>query len=129
MARPVTLLVVFFLALNLFAGVLISTGAADTLGIDAEVGGDEQREDVVNDTATDANGEGGLPTGSPTSGTLFGLYNVVGGFLAGIFNYIFPGLRMLGRAGVPDSIISMLGSLFSVLMAIDVAAFVRGYQI
>lgn len=123
MARPVTLAVVFFLALNLFSGVLIGTGAADTLGISAEVGGDQ-----ATDRLEGKSGDG-IPTGSPSDGTLFGLYNVIGGFLGGIFEYVFPGLNMLGRAGVPDYITGMLGTIFSLLITIDIAAFVRGYEI
>jgi len=123
MSRPVTLLLVFFLSLNLFAGVLMSTGAAATLGIDAEVGGDEATDNLEGQT-------GDVPTGSPSDGTLFGLYNVVGGFLSGIYDYIFPGLSMLERAGVPSFITDdLLGNLFSLLIAIDVAAFIRGYEI
>jgi len=123
MARPVTLAVVFFLSLNLFAGALMSTGAAATLGIDAEVGGDEARSEL--DSQTDE-----APTGSPSDGTLFGLYNVVGGFLSSIYDFIFPGLNMLERAGVPSFITDdILGNLFSLLIVIDIAAFVRGYEI
>lgn len=123
MARPVTLAVVFFLALNLFSGVLIGTGAADTLGISAEVGGDQATDELQGKS------DSGLPTGSPSDGTLFGLYNVVGGFLSGIFEFVFPGLNMLGRAGVPGWITGMLGTIFSLLITIDIAAFVRGYEI
>lgn len=123
MARPVTLAVVFFLSLNLFAGLLMSTGAAATLGISAEVGGDDAREELEGDT------QSGLPTGSPSDGTLFGLYNVIGGFLSGVFNFVFPGLNMLNRAGVPSFLTNMLGSIFSLLIVIDIAAFVRGYEV
>jgi hypothetical protein len=123
MARPVTLAVVFFLALNLFSGVLIGTGAADTLGISAEVGGDQATDELEGKSGD------GIPTGSPSDGTLFGLYNVIGGFLGGIFEFVFPGLNMLGRAGVPEYITTMLGTIFSLLITIDIAAFVRGYEI
>jgi len=130
MARPVTLAVVFFLALNLFSGVLIGTGAADTLGISAEVGGDQATDELRDKTTHSGNDDdGGLPTGSPSDGTLFGLYNVIGGFLGGIFEFVFPGLNMLGRAGVPEYITTMLGTIFSLLITIDIAAFVRGYEI
>jgi len=123
MARPVTLLVVFFLSLNIFAGVLGSTGAAATLGIDAELGEDDARQQLAEQT-------GELPTGSPSDGTLFGLYNVIGGFLSRIYDFIFPGLRMLNRAGVPVFITDrLLGDVFSLLITIDIAAFVRGYEI
>lgn len=123
MARPVTLLVVFFLSLNVFAGVLGSTGAAATLGINVELGEDTAREELAQQT-------GELPTGSPSDGTLFGLYNVIGGFLSRVYDFIFPGLRMLNRAGVPVFITDrLMGDIFSLLITIDIAAFVRGYEI
>lgn len=124
MARPVTLAVVFFLALNVFAGVLMSTGAAATLGISAEVGGDQATQKLNQNT------QGGLPTGSPSDGTLFGLYNVVGGVLSSIYDFVFPGLNMLNRVGVPAWLTDrILGDIFSLLITIDVAAFIRGYEI
>lgn len=123
MSRPVTLLVVFFLALNVFSGVLLSTGAAATLGIGVEVGEDDARQELAQQT-------GELPTGSPSDGTLFGLYNVVGGVLSSIYDFVFPGLRMLNRAGVPVFITDrLLGDTMSLLITIDIAAFVRGYEI
>jgi len=125
MARPVTLLVVFFLALNLFAGMLMGTGAAATLGINAELG-EDKKTDQLKDNVTSNGNDGGLPTGAPSDGTLFGLYNVIGGFLSGIYSYIFPGVRMLGRAGVPEFLTNMIGTVFSLLITIDIAA---GYEI
>lgn len=124
MARPVTLLVVFFLSLNLFAGVLVSTGAAATLGISAEVGGDESTDQLTGEQT------GNLTTGSPSDGTLFGLYNVVGSQIAGIYDFLFPGLVMLKTAGVPAFITDLiLAPLFGLLITIDLAAIVRGYDI
>jgi len=122
MARPVTTLVVFFLAFQLFAVMLSGTGAAGAIGVDVEVGEDSAANDL-----TDQNE---LPTGSPSGGTLFGMYNVIGGFLSSIYDFVFPGLRMLNRAGVPMWITDrFLGDMFSLLIVIDVAAFVRGYDI
>lgn len=120
-ARALVVLTVFFISFNLFAGLLMSSGAAATLGIDATVGEDQATDDLTN--------ENDLATGSPTSGTLFGLYNVVSSQLAGFFEYIFPGLRMIGRFGVPNEIINMLGGVFSVITPIGVASFLRGFNL
>lgn len=107
----------------------MDTGAAATLGIDAEVGEDDELRELEERSTGDEDDNGGLPTGSPSDGTLFGLYNVVGGFLSSAFTFIFPGLRMLGRLGVPEAIINMLGTVFTILTTLAVASFVRGYDI
>lgn len=122
MAKALTLLVVFFLSVNLFSGMLITTGAAATLGIDAETGESERAEEITQ-------GDNDLATGSPTDGTLFGLYNVVSSQIAGLFEFIFPGLAMLGRLGVPNFIINVLGGVFSLILTLGVASFVRGYDL
>jgi len=70
MARPVTTLVIFFFAFNLFAGMLLTTGVAGTLGVDANVGEDQE----FNETKNDAKD---VSTGTSTGSTLFGMYNVL----------------------------------------------------
>lgn len=123
MARPVTTLVVFFLAFQLFAAMLSGTGAAAAIGLEADVGGGAATDSLNQQT-------GDVPTGSPSGGSLFGMYNVLGNFLSSIYSYIFPGLRMLNRAGVPIWITDrFLGDLFSLLIVFDVAAYTRGYNI
>lgn len=122
MARPVTTLVVFFVAFNLFASMLMASGAAAAIGIDAEVGGD--------DAVADQTDRSGVDSGSPTGSTLFGMYNVLSGQLSDIFGVIFPGLRMLERAGVPDEITGLfLGPLFSLFIVIGVMSFLRGWDL
>lgn len=121
MARPLTALVVFFVAFNLFATVLMSTGVAGAIGLDATVGGD----DVVNQRVENAQE---VSTGSSTGSTLFGMYNVLSGQLSDFFGVVMPGLNMLERAGVPPFITGgLLGPLFSVLIFIDIVSFLRGW--
>jgi len=123
MARLImTTLVVFFVSFNLFAGVMVSTGVADMLGMDATVGED----DAVSDVA----GGQDLDTGSATDGTLFGSNNVIGAQLTKLFGVVFPGLRMLERAGVPSFLTgALLGPLFSLFTVFSIASFVRGYSV
>lgn len=117
------MLVIFFLCFNLFAGMLMATGAAQAIGLgETNVGGDDRTE-KLNKTADST------PTGSGAGQTLFGLYNVLTSFVSTIFKYLFPGVAMLERAGVPGYITGMLNTVFSVLIAIDVVAFFRGWDL
>lgn len=113
------MLVVFFVAFNLFATVLLSTGAAAALHLDADVGGDE-----TVDQAQDSEVDSGTSTGS----TLFGMYNVLTEQVGQFFHSIMPGLQMLNRAGVPSYITGgILGPLFSVIIFVDLVSFLRGW--
>jgi hypothetical protein len=121
-SKPVTLLMIFFVSVNLLAGAMMMTGIADMLGLDANVGGDEA---VAERTDSDA-----VETGTSSGDTLFGLRNVISGQLADFFGVIFPGLAMLQRAGVPSWITGgILGPLFSLWIPIGLVAIVRGWNV
>ena len=123
MARPVTTLVIFFAAFNLFAAMLMTTGVAGTLGVDAAVGEDDAVDQRV-ETSSD------VSSGTTTGSTLFGMYNVLATQIGGFFNLVFPGLRMLNRAGVPGYITSgFLAPMFSLMMAIGMMSFLRGWDL
>lgn len=120
MARPVTTLVVFFLCFNLWAGIVTGTGVDSALGLNAETGGDGEREslqEAVNE----------VPSGSGAGDTLFGLYNVLTRFIDTMFGFLMPGLDMLNTAGVPIEYTDALQNLFVVLIAIDIVSFFRGW--
>lgn len=118
------MLVIFFVCFNLFAGMMQVTGAAAAIGLDgeSEVGGDDATRQLQNNTDK-------TPTGSGAGETLFGLYNVLTSFVNGIFEFIFPGVAMLRRAGVPSYITGMLSTIFSLLIAIDIVSFFRGWHL
>lgn len=118
MARPVTTLLVFFICFNLFAGMLMSTGTADAIGLgDTNVGGGDAEEEVDTD----------VPTNDGIGDTLFGLWNALSNFLGGWAEYLTPGIQMLENAGLPSEITGMFRVLFGVLIAIDVISFLRGW--
>lgn len=127
MARPVTTLVIFFIAFNLFAGMLMATGVAGVINIDATVGGDDEREQRTSNNEVES--------GNGTGSTLFAMYNVLTTQLSNFFGMIFPGLAMLRRAGVPafivggNNTVGFLPPLFSTLVFIDVMAFLRGWDL
>lgn len=123
MSRPVTTLVIFFVAFNLFAGMLAATGVSSMLGLDAQVGEDDAVDQRVSDSDEIRSGPGG-------GSTLFGMYNVLSTQLGGFFGMIFPGLRMLNRAGVPGFItFGFLAPLFSLMTGIGIMSFLRGWDL
>jgi len=130
MSRPVTTLVVFFISLNLLAGVVNMTGIASATGLGTQVGG----EDIDNGVPEES-----VSTGAPTGQTLFGMYNVLAGQLSKLFGVIYPGLGMLRNTIVPSWIVGnpqagsafakvgILAPLMSVLITIDIISFLRGW--
>lgn len=122
MASAVRMMAFFFLAFNVFAGVMLSTGVAATVGIDSTVAGEDTTQEFDKS-------QGELETGSPTGSTLFGLYNVVSNQLEGVYGTIYPGLKMLDRAGVPGFIIyDIFGNLASFALLMGLISFLRGYS-
>jgi len=103
--------------------MLISSGAAETLGLSGqvEVGGDDAA-----DTAKQQSSE--ISTGAPTGSTLFGLYNVLAGTLGAMYEIAFAGPVMLSNAGVPSAITDMLSVIIGVVYALGVISFLRGFD-
>jgi hypothetical protein len=123
-ARPITLLAVFFLTLSLFSQLLISTGVAATIGLSTEVGG-AQASDEVTETA-----QSEVESGAATGDTLFGLYNVLATQVSDILGIFNPGLRMLENAGVPSPIINgFLMPIVSLVKFVGIVSFLRGWDL
>lgn len=120
MSRFSVYAVVFFVALNAGAVAFQTTGLAGDLGIDAS---------VDDDNINEASNQGDVPTGSGSGSTLFGLYNVLGGFLSDIFGVIFPGLGLLNRAGVPAWMTNLVGTVIGAIITFDIASFIRGFDL
>lgn len=118
MARPVTTLVVFFLLFNLWANVLIETGAASELGVDPDVGHDQLVDELESQN---------VPGGTGIGETLFGLYNLLARFVNTVFGFATAGVSMLGNAGVPSEYLTLLETLFGVLLIIDLVSFYKGW--
>lgn len=120
MARPSTFIVIFLVAFNLIAGVMIAQDVDSMLGLDATVGESDQLETAQNETQS-------VNTGTSLGDTLFGMYNTLARGAGAIFQFIFPGLNMLYRAGVPLYITNLLGTVFSFVIAFDVLSYIRGW--
>jgi hypothetical protein len=116
-------MVVFFLTINLFSGMLIGSGAADTLGLSGQVelGGDDKTQKTLNQSNKTS-------TGAPTGSTLFGLYNVLAGALTTMYNVVFAGPVMLNNAGVPSALTNMLSLIIGTVYAMGLISFLRGYD-
>lgn len=116
-----TYLLVFFVALNAWAGVLQASGVDALLGIDAETGGDDAYDRFDESETRD------IDTGTGTGDTLFGMYNVLTGVVGGFYDAIFPGLEMLNRMGVPSYIThGFIGNLVSVIVIFNLISFLKG---
>lgn len=109
--------------MNVFAGVLMGTGVASHMGIETNVGGDEQVDEI---TRSDQD----VDTGSPTGETLFGMYNVLTDQVGGIFDVIYPGIQMMENAGMPTYITEdILEPVASVMITIGIISFLRGWDL
>lgn len=119
MSRPVTLIVLFFVALNAIAGVLVG------LGIDGQLGLNSPPEsDKLNDRSSSEQIESGAPTGQ----TLFGMYNVLAGQFSDLLSVFTPGLNLMVNAGMPAWIRDQfLIPLFSTMTVIAILSFLRGW--
>jgi len=112
-----TQLTLFFIAFNAFGGILITSGVAGDLGINAETGDPEQLEKA---TAVEPN------LGNDVGGTLFGMYNQLTRQLGTIFYSVAPGFKML-KSFLPDIWIdALLSPIASVIVAKDLIGFARG---
>lgn len=120
MPRPSTVLVIFVVSMNLFAGAFISMGVMDNIGVDDRV---NENDNIPQEQDTDLN------TGSGVGGTLFGMYNVLTQQVEGVFSAIFPALDMLERAGVPTAITGIFGGLFTFIIFFDVISYIRGWGV
>lgn len=120
MARPSTVIVVFMVSMNAFAGIMMAQGIDSMLGLDTTVGEDSEFDQAADDADT-------VNTGSSLGDTLFGMYNTLANGVGAIYDVIYPGLRMMERAGVPGYLTGLLGNLFTFIIFFDVASYVRGW--
>jgi hypothetical protein len=122
MAKLVPILAIFALCLNLMSGLLISTGAAATLGIQPEVGGDQAVSDAEQQADT-------FRTGAPTGSTLFGMYNVLAGVLGTLASPVTALPTMLHQAGTPKPLTDMMKVILGVIYALGAVSFLRAYRL
>lgn len=121
MARPITLMAVFFLTMNLFSGMVMASGVGAMIGVDTAVGGGDEI-----DTATGVGKN--VSTGAPTGSTLFGMYNVLADTVAKLSAPITAGPTMLRRAGVPSVITdTFLQPIIAIVYSIGIISFLRGW--
>lgn len=119
--RIIEVMVVFFLAMNLFSGMLISTGVAADIGLDGQVGvGGDDAADQAQNSAEE------ISTGAPTGSTLFGMYNVLAKTLGQLRTIAFGGPAMFANAGVPGFITVPMEAVMAVVYGIGIIKFLRG---
>lgn len=124
MAKALSLMIVFFLSLNAFAGMMVTSGVGADIGLSGQLqtGGDQAAQQAQDESQE-------ISTGAPTGSTLFGLYNVLGGTLGDLAVIVFGGPAMLNNLGVPNPITGLLATIISVVYAIGLMQFLRGFSI
>lgn len=135
MAKPVTTLAVFFVAMNFLVVAMAAQGIFGVVGVGVadracpDNPTDEQIQQIDNCQIKDfADSDPSL--GSSTGNTLFGMYNVVANQGGEFYDFIYFGLPILERAGVPGWITEgIIGNITSVLMVIAILSYARGYQL
>lgn len=112
---------VFFLTMNLFSGIVMSTGVGAMIGVETTVGGEEQ----VNKSVQSAQE---VRSGAPTGSTLFGMYNVLADGLNSLALPVTAGPDMLNRAGVPSVVTDkLLTPIIAIIYALGIISFMRGW--
>lgn len=114
-------LMVFLFALDLFAGALVATGIADTVGLSIQPSETGTTEEIQQNFRDDQD------TGAATGETLFSLYNQVTSTLGELGKTIQPSLGILNNAGTPDWIINQfLTPIITVIKGIGILYVLRG---
>jgi len=122
MAKLLPTLAVLALSVNLFATLLVSSGAAATMGINPAVGGD----DKVDEAKSEA---GDIQSGAPTGSTLFGMYNVVSDAVSAIAAPVVALPDMLSRLGAPSVLTNMMKTVLGVVYGLGIISLLRGYSL
>lgn len=121
MSRPITLLAVFFLTLNLFSGIVMSSGVGAMIGIETTAAGDDKVDAAVENASE-------IRSGAPTGSTLFGMYNALADGLNTLALPVTAGPDMLKRAGVPGVITDgLLTPIIAIIYALGIISFMRGW--
>jgi hypothetical protein len=115
-----TQLAIFFIAFNLFGGMMVGLGIDDDLGINLETGNPDQIEQAT------AKEDVGL--GNSVGGTLFGMYNQLTNQVGVIVNTIAPGFAML-KLFLPNAIVDPFAALAGVFVVVDLLSYARGVEL
>lgn len=119
--RPSTQFTLFFVLFNAIAGLFIFSGAAATLGINAETGNPQQFEEITSKTE--------VQTGSAVGDTLFGMYNALGRQVGTILYSVTPGFTML-KLFLPDAWVDyVLQPVALLIVTVDILGFMRGTRL
>lgn len=121
MTRPSVYITISLVFMNLFTGALMATGVAQHVGVDVAVGGDQTVDQSTSD-ATDLQSSAGV------GDTLFAMYHATSTGIASVFS-ILPAFSMLRRAGVPSVWVGILVQVTGFIIGIDIAAYLKGFNL
>lgn len=117
--RVTTTVVIFFILLNAFVGVIGQAGLDDSWGTQPQTG--------EPDALTQAQQESDRvqPSGGGLS-TLFGLIVSLGSSLGTIFGAALPAVSMFADLGVPTWFLGYATAPLAIIAAVEIADFLRG---
>jgi len=118
--RVSTQLAIFFIAFNLFGGMMMGLGVAEDLGINLETGESEAINNAV--------GKEDAGLGNSVGGTLFGMYNQLTQQVGVIVNTITPGFAML-KMFLPNKIVEPFAAIAGVFTIVDLLSYARGFDL
>lgn len=121
MTRPSVYITIAFISMNVLAGIMGATGVSAHLGVDHNVGSDDTVDSISQNASSTSSASG-------AGESLLALYHSTATGLTGILN-ILPALAMLRRVGVPGAWVGAFVQICTVIIGIDVVAFLKGYNL
>lgn len=115
--RISTQLAVFFIAFNLFGGVMVGMGVAEDLGLNLDTGNPQAIEEATQ--------KEDIGLGNSVGGTLFGMYNQLTNQVGVVVNTIAPGFAML-KLFLPNRIVDPFAAIAGVYVIVDLLSYARG---
>lgn len=126
--RISAVLLVFFLVLNGWAGMLMDYGIDTHMGVGVNTGNPEE----LRSNGKAVNASKDISTGQSIAGTLLGMINAVSDTIEGMYVGLQPGLQMLKNIsppGIISDIINIFYPVLQIIMGLDIAAWVRGVDL
>jgi hypothetical protein len=114
-------IVVFLVLFNAWGGMMVEFGIDDHLGINAETGNSEAITEAANVSQPESGGVVG--------GTLLGVYNAVKNTIQTIVLGMQPGAKLLLNIlppGPAEEFVMWMYSIGNIIVAVDIAAYLRG---
>lgn len=117
--RLITMFIVFFLAMNVFAGIIQTQASSTTLN--PEVNAPDALQDAQDESDAVSSSGGG-------QSTLFGMIQSIGNVIGTLASGVLPAFSMMVDAGVPEWIVGYFSAVVGVPVTVEFLDFLRGLR-